>query len=153
MNNETKKLDHDTASAREREITDATDWLEKTLEANGGECLFDDLLDAADANGYNVKQIRNAAKHKTTYPRIMQRWTEADPLKTYWCLENTWEAIAPNPAVTPRKIDYDAYAVKARERMEKIINILFKQLEATPSPQLADMILKAQKRLDYYADF
>ncbi|MDU7413130.1 MAG: hypothetical protein E7L25_02635 [Varibaculum cambriense] len=147
MNTETEKLDHDTAAAREREITGATEWLIKTLQANGGECSFDDLMEAAYAHGYNVEQIRNAAKQKTTYPRIMQRWAEADPLKKYWCLENTEEEA------TPEKLDYDAYAAEARARLKKVIAGLEQAYEEKPTAQLASAILKAQERLDHYAGF
>ncbi|WP_288815798.1 hypothetical protein [uncultured Varibaculum sp.] len=147
MNNETKKLDQDTASARGREITGVTDWLIKTLEANDGECSFDDLLEAAGANGYNVKQIRNAAKQKTTYPRIMQRWTKEAPPKKVWYLETREEEA------TPEKLDFEEYTAREIERLETVLDGLQELFKSQADPRVSDAILKAQTKLDKYRGF
>ena len=94
MNTETEKLDHDTAAAREREITGATEWLIKTLQANGGECLFADLKKAGRANGFSEDQIKNVRKRRKSYPRIKYKRTREAPPKSVYYLDTAEE----NPA-------------------------------------------------------
>ena len=91
MNNETMKLDHETASARGREVTGATDWLIKMLEANGGESFLTDLKKAARANGFSEDQLKNARRMKTTYPLIKTRRTRTMPPRSIWYLDTEEE--------------------------------------------------------------
>ncbi|MDU1224789.1 hypothetical protein [Varibaculum cambriense] len=91
MNNENMKPDHETATARGREITDATDWLEKTLEANGGESLLTDLKKAGRANGFSEDQLKNARRMKKTYPLIKTRHTKEIPPRSIWYLDTEEE--------------------------------------------------------------